>query len=90
MRNQKQFHASVNYLTLQRAEWLQCSFDRGIGIMRTLSTFWLNKGLAVIAMALLISLALTQFARYGSTVANHAAATDAMARGGQFEKALLW
>jgi hypothetical protein len=53
-------------------------------------TYWLNKGLAVIAMALLISLALTQFARYGSTVANHAAATDAMARGGQFEKALLW
>ena len=56
--------------------------------MRT--TYWLNKWLALIAMALLIALALTQFARYGSTVANHAAATDAMGRAGQFEKAHLW
>jgi hypothetical protein len=92
MRNQKHFHASVNYLTLQRAAWLH---PRSTGIMRTLNTYWLNKWLSLVAAALLIGLAVTQFAgyaRFGSlSVAKHDdVRAHAMARGGQFEKALLW
>jgi hypothetical protein len=56
------------------------------GVVRS---YWLHKGIIFIAVALLIALALTQFARYGSTIANHAAAGGAMGRGGQFEKAHL-
>jgi hypothetical protein len=66
-----------------------------MGMMRTVSTYRLNKGLALIAAALLIGLALTQIARYtprGSHgAADHAEVkVDAMGRGGQFEKAQLW
>jgi len=63
--------------------------------MRTLSTYWLNKGLAVIAAALLIALALTQIARYtirGSYGAEDHGEVKAgpMGRGGQFEMPPLW
>jgi hypothetical protein len=86
------FHPSVNYLTLQRAAWVH---DSSTGIMRTLETSWLNKGLAVVAAALLIGLALTQFAGYARFGSHTGAKHDdvkahAMARGGQFEKAPLW
>jgi hypothetical protein len=53
-------------------------------------TYWFDKTTAFIAVALLIALALTQFARYASTVANHAAAAGAMGRGGQLEGVPLW
>jgi hypothetical protein len=64
-------------------------------MMRTLTTYRLNKGLALIAAALLVGLALTQIARYtmpGSHGAAHHGEVNAgaMGRGGQFEKALLW
>jgi hypothetical protein len=63
--------------------------------MRTLTAYWLNKSLALIAAALLIGLALTQIARYtmrgGHGAADHGEVkVDAMGRGGQFEKAQLW
>jgi len=63
--------------------------------MRTLSTYWLNKGLALIAAALLIALALTQIAKY--TIRKSHGAEDhgevkvsPMGRGGQFEMPPLW
>jgi hypothetical protein len=63
--------------------------------MRTLTAYWLNKWLAVVAAALLIGLALTQITRYtlrGSYgAADHGEVkADAMGRGGHFEKAQLW
>jgi hypothetical protein len=66
-----------------------------MGMMRTLTAYWLNKSLALIAAALLIGLALTQIARYtmrgGHSAADHGEVKgDAMGRGGQFEKAQLW
>ena len=63
--------------------------------MRTLTTYWLNKSLALIAVALVIGLALAQIGRYtmrGSHGAsNHGEMkAGAMGRGGQFEKAHVW
>lgn len=66
-----------------------------MGMMRTVSTYRLNKGLALIAAALLIGLVLTQIAPY-TMRGSHGAAdhgevkAGAMGRGGQFEKAQLW
>ena len=65
----------------------------GKGIMRPnkyVRSYWLHKGIVFVAVALLLAFALTQFARYSSTVADHAAATGAMGRGGQLEKPAVW
>ena len=68
-------------------------FKAGIGTMRT--TYWLNKWLALTAMALLIGLALTQITRYTMRGSYGAAEqgevkADPMGSGGQFEKAQVW
>ena len=67
--------------------------QRELGIMRTLSTYWLNKGLALIAAALLVGLTLTQIARYairGTHGAEDHGGVRVMGRGGQFEMPPLW
>jgi hypothetical protein len=48
-------------------------------------SYLLHKAIVFVAVALLIALALTQFARHGSTVT-----TAAMGRGGQFEMRPVW
>jgi hypothetical protein len=59
------------------------------------ATYWLHKCIVLVAVALLIALALTQFARY-ATLGIHAVTkhgevkADAMGRGGQFERLLVW
>lgn len=63
--------------------------------MRNLTTYWLNKRLAIIAAALLIALVLTQITQYtmrGSYGAADRGEVKAapMGSGGQFEKAQLW
>jgi hypothetical protein len=60
-----------------------------MGIMRTLTAYWLNKSLALIAAALLIGLALTQIARY-TMRGSHGAADHGEVQVGQFEKPHLW
>ena len=66
---------------------------RGMGMMRTVSTYRLNKGLALIAAALLVGLTLTQIARYairGTHGAEDYGGVRVMGRGGQFEMPPLW
>jgi hypothetical protein len=74
----------------------RCKQTGEAGMIRRLTnkltaTYWLNRCIVFAAAALLVALALTQFARYARLDANHAEVTaGTMGRGGQFEKALLW